>query len=76
MALTLNLSLDGGSNEKVEDFALPSASGSYVKRYGVASRQEAMRTKLKFDDSGTDDYGLRGAVLYGEVQEDVRSNIT
>lgn len=67
MALTLNLSLDGGSNEKIEDFTLPSTDGTYVKRYAVASRQEAARTKVKLDDSGTDDYGIRGVSLYGET---------
>jgi hypothetical protein len=66
MALTLNLSLDGGSNEPVRDFSRPTTAGSYVKRHAVASRQEAMRTKVKFDDSGTDDYGIRAAALYGE----------
>jgi len=69
MALALKISFDGATAESVHHFARPS-SGSAVKRYTVTTTKPLReRAQLQFTDSGTDDYGLRGAILAGEYTE-------
>ena len=69
MAETLGLEVDGADAINIPGFALPS-SGSAVKRYALVTRHSGSRVKAKFDDSGTDDYGIRMIGVFGQISEE------